>query len=42
VDDTELYWRPWIGHFFPYITPDRMERLFLHTVIEMRDFVKGD
>lgn len=35
-----MMWQPWVGHWFPGLTPDRMVELSMTQYMEMFKFVK--
>lgn len=39
-DEPDLFWGPWVGHWFPGMTPARMGEVDIHQYIAMHDFAK--
>jgi len=33
-------WAPWVGHYYPAYTPDRMHTLTLNNLVAMYEFAK--
>ena len=41
MSDPDRFWQPWVGHYFPGLTPSRMSEITLDVYVDMHRFAEG-